>query len=339
MVWRRRTAALGWLLALFLASPARAEETVRRAQEVLVESETEQAAPASTVQVFEDTPVEKEVIQREQIENRPGTTAADLLRTIPGVRQQERIQGEKAAISIEGMPAEYTRGLVDGDRYSGEIGAVDDFASIPLQDAENVQVLRGAQSLRYGAEAAGRRDPHRHADTAERRPARAPGRRLRQRQLGVRRGVRRVWQSARGRLAPLRRRRDRRLRLTGRPRRFRARRGGQPVAPHRARRLRQGPAGSARRHAAHDAFRLAARRRVAAVGDHLRRLERRAALPDRPGLPLGRVRVDARRRDLHVLRRSVGERRGAPGAAAREPAVGPRVDRSPAPDRRVHPTT
>lgn len=139
------------------AAPAHAQASVEpdviyRADEILVEDAPE---PAGGTEVFEDTPVQREVLRRQELERRPGTSAADLLRTIPGVRQQQRVQGEAAAVSIEGLPPEFTRALVDGERYTGEIGAVDDFRTIPLADAERVELLRGAQALRYGSDAAG----------------------------------------------------------------------------------------------------------------------------------------------------------------------------------------
>jgi len=145
---------LALLLALpLVVGPARAEEPapVHRAEEIVVEGERDQPPLAP----FEDTPVEREVLDKEDLDRRPGTDAADVLRTLPGVRQQQRIQGEEAAVSIEGLPPEYTRALVDGQRYAGEIGAVHDFGRLPLAGAEQVEVLRGTQALRYGAQAAG----------------------------------------------------------------------------------------------------------------------------------------------------------------------------------------
>ena len=135
-----------------LAQTPATPETVYRADEIVVEDAPD---AARDTEVFEDTPIQREVLPRQELERRPGTSAADLLRTIPGVRQQQRVQGEEAAVSIEGLPPEFTRALVDGERYTGEIGAVDDFRTIPLADAERVEVLRGAQALRYGSDAAG----------------------------------------------------------------------------------------------------------------------------------------------------------------------------------------
>ncbi len=141
-------------LALWLVNPpgVRADPpSVYVAEEIVLDEQ--RVEPAT--EVFLDTPAEREVIEREEIERRPGTTAADILRTVPGVRQQQRVQGERAAVSIEGMPPEFTRALVDGRRYAGEIGGVDDLSDLPVADAERVEILRGAQALRYGSDAAG----------------------------------------------------------------------------------------------------------------------------------------------------------------------------------------
>ena len=146
-----------------VATAARAEEPgprargdgdvlVHRTDTIVIEAEAEREPP---IAVFEDTPVQREVLSRDEVERRPGTSAADLLRTTPGIRQQQRLQGEEAAVSIDGLPPEFTRALVDGSRYQGEGGRVDDFSRIPLADAESVEILRGAQALRYGSEAAG----------------------------------------------------------------------------------------------------------------------------------------------------------------------------------------
>lgn len=115
----------------------------------------EEQAEASAIETFGDRPVETEVIPREEIEKRPGNDAADVVGHLPGIRTQQRVQGEEAAVSVEGLPAEFSRVLVDGRRYSGEIGAVDDLSDVSVVGIERLEVVRGAQGLRYGTEAAG----------------------------------------------------------------------------------------------------------------------------------------------------------------------------------------
>lgn len=143
------------LLCCGLATPVVAQdiledEGVPRADDIVVRTRTQRPA-----EVFQDTPVETEVITREEIERLPARNAADIVRNLPGVRVQQRIQGQSAAVSIEGLPPEYTLLLVDGQIYSGEIGGVGDLADIPLTNVERIEILRGAQALRYGSQASG----------------------------------------------------------------------------------------------------------------------------------------------------------------------------------------
>ncbi len=133
-------------------APAQAgDDEIHRAQEIVVEDQAESAA----IETFGDRPVETEVIDRKEIERRPGNNAADIVGNLPGIRTQQRVQGEEAAVSVEGLPAEFSRVLVDGRRYSGEIGAVDDLSDVSVVGIERLEVIRGAQGLRYGTEAAG----------------------------------------------------------------------------------------------------------------------------------------------------------------------------------------
>ncbi len=138
------------LLAL-LAGPARAtDDDVPRADDIVVRACTQQPA-----EVFQATPVETEVLTLEEVEALPARDVADIVKRLPGIRAQPRVQGQEAAVSIEGMPPEYTLLLVDGQIYSGELGGVGDLHDIPLTNIDRIEILRGAQALRYGSEAAG----------------------------------------------------------------------------------------------------------------------------------------------------------------------------------------
>lgn len=139
------------IVSFVAAAQAADDEEVRRAQEIVVEEQTEQPP----LETFGDRPVETEVINKEEIQERPGTDASDIVRHLPGIRTQQRVQGEEAAVSVEGLPPEFSRVLVDGRRYSGQIGGVDDISDIPLVGVERLEVVRGAQGLRYGSDAAG----------------------------------------------------------------------------------------------------------------------------------------------------------------------------------------
>lgn len=147
----------GCLMGLAIASLsagfgalARAEQPVRETREIVVEDE--RLRPA---EIFEDTAVETEVIEAEEIERLPASNAAEIVARLPGIRTQQRVQGEEAAVSIEGMPPEYTKILVNGQRFSGSLDGVTDLADIPVHNVERIEILRGNQGARYGTEAAG----------------------------------------------------------------------------------------------------------------------------------------------------------------------------------------
>jgi len=105
--------------------------------------------------VFEEGAVETQVIPVEQIETTASQTIADVVRRVPGFRVQQRIQGEDAVVSIEGLPPEYTKILVNGQRYTGRLGEVDDLADLPITCVDRVELLRGTQGVRYGTDAGG----------------------------------------------------------------------------------------------------------------------------------------------------------------------------------------
>jgi len=152
-----------WLLVvacLLFAAAARAEDPVEpsergegeveRGAEIVVQERVLEPA-----EIYEDAPIETEIIPAKEIAEEPARNAADVVENLTGIRTQRRLQGEEAAVSIDGMPPEYTRILVNGQRYSGEIGEVDDLRDVPLENVERVEVLRGTQGLEHGTDSAG----------------------------------------------------------------------------------------------------------------------------------------------------------------------------------------
>jgi outer membrane receptor for ferrienterochelin and colicins len=131
---------------------ARGEEEVTVAASNAIEVIHVSAGPPEPIEMFHDA-AGAEWVSDEEIATIPATDAAGVIENLAGIRTQQRIQGEEAAVSIEGMPPEYTLLLVDGERWSGEIGGVGDASDIPLQNAERIEVLRGGQGARYGGDA------------------------------------------------------------------------------------------------------------------------------------------------------------------------------------------
>jgi outer membrane receptor for ferrienterochelin and colicins len=142
-----------WSIALAAWPLAARSQAPLEAPEIVVEGERE--AAETRAEVFEDRPVETEIVREEEIQKLPVSNAADLARTLPGLRTQPRVQGEEAVVSIEGLPPEYTRVLVDGQRYSGAVGGVDDLRDFQLLNVERVEIQRGTQGIRRGSEGAG----------------------------------------------------------------------------------------------------------------------------------------------------------------------------------------
>ncbi len=133
------------------AGPAAAEpDAVHTGREILVQDQQ-----LRSVEIFSETAIETEVITEQEIRELPATNAVDVLSNLPGIRVQRRIQGEEAAVSIEGMPVTYTRILVNGQRYSGRVGGVDDLRDIPIENVERIEILRGSQGVRFGTGAGG----------------------------------------------------------------------------------------------------------------------------------------------------------------------------------------
>jgi outer membrane receptor for ferrienterochelin and colicins len=118
-------------------------------EEIVVRSSS-----AVPLELFQDV-AGIESISAEEIEVIPATDTSQVIEHLAGIRTQQRIQGEEAAVSIEGMPPEYSLLLVDGQRWSGEIGGVGDASDIPLQNVDQIDILRGSQGARYGADAGG----------------------------------------------------------------------------------------------------------------------------------------------------------------------------------------
>ncbi|MGH0033459.1 MAG: TonB-dependent receptor plug domain-containing protein [Myxococcota bacterium] len=128
-----------------------AEEEVLEAAPIRVEADTDPAP-----RVYEATAIETEIVDREEIEALPIADVADAVKTRPGFRVQQRIQGEQAVVSIEGLPPEYTRVLVNGQRFTGRLGEAADLADLPSPICiDRIELQRGSQTLRYGTDAGG----------------------------------------------------------------------------------------------------------------------------------------------------------------------------------------
>ncbi|MEZ4331646.1 MAG: TonB-dependent receptor [Myxococcota bacterium] len=121
-----------------------------RAETIAVEDE--RVRPA---EIYQDTPIETEVLERERLDALPATDAIQALEAIPGIRITSQVQGQRGAVRIDGLPPEFTEILVNGQRYAGENERAIDLGDMLFANIDRIEILRGPQALRYTARAAG----------------------------------------------------------------------------------------------------------------------------------------------------------------------------------------
>ena len=110
------------------------------------------SAIRSTIDV-EDSPRAISVIEKEQIENRPGTSGIQpLLAEVPGI-SFSRTGGLGGAIMMRGMSSatRHSALAIDGDRMRGR--SVLDYNLIDPNSIERIEVIRGPASALWGSDA------------------------------------------------------------------------------------------------------------------------------------------------------------------------------------------
>ncbi|MEE2756547.1 MAG: TonB-dependent receptor, partial [Myxococcota bacterium] len=100
-----------------------------------------------------DSPISTEVITREEIENSGATNLGQLMANTAGVQVQRTFAG--VGLALQGLDAKHTLVLLDGNRLPGSKDGVFDIERLNLENIERVEILRGAGSALYGADALG----------------------------------------------------------------------------------------------------------------------------------------------------------------------------------------
>jgi vitamin B12 transporter len=98
-----------------------------------------------------------DVLTADDIATRPRFEVSDLLRQIPGVAVNRSGQlGAQTQVRLRGAEANHTLVLINGIEVGDPVtGGEFDFANLLLEDVERIEVLRGPQSVLYGAQAIG----------------------------------------------------------------------------------------------------------------------------------------------------------------------------------------
>ncbi len=107
-----------------------------------------------TQHTLKNAPVLTQVITRQEIERTDATGITDVLEAeMPGMEMNRN--GYGANMTMQGLDAQYTLILIDGERMAGETGGNVDYSRINASNIERIEIVRGASSTLYGSNAMG----------------------------------------------------------------------------------------------------------------------------------------------------------------------------------------
>jgi vitamin B12 transporter len=139
-----------WLLVLALMAPLAAHAQESKSVDPVVVTATKVATPA------EQLGASVSVVNGEDFQTYHYPTVDEALRNVPGVQiRRSGAYGKATSVTIRGANANQVQVLVDGLRVkSPTLGQVD-LSDISPDLIERIEVIRGAQSTIYGADAIG----------------------------------------------------------------------------------------------------------------------------------------------------------------------------------------
>lgn len=96
------------------------------------------------------------VITRREIEEKKAFDLTDIIRLAPSVAiAQSGTRGKVASLFLRGANSNQTLVLIDGVRANSPADGRFDFGTIPIENVDHIEVLRGPQSTLYGSDAMG----------------------------------------------------------------------------------------------------------------------------------------------------------------------------------------
>jgi vitamin B12 transporter len=125
------------------------------------EAVTKRAEPVVVTATRSEEPLEQigasvTIVPEENFETFQYRTVEDALRTVPGVEvQRSGSLGKLSTVRIRGANPTQVQVLIDGVRVKSVTSGDFDFADLPLDDVERIEIVRGPQSTLYGADAIG----------------------------------------------------------------------------------------------------------------------------------------------------------------------------------------
>jgi vitamin B12 transporter len=143
---------VAWLVATGTPAPAQppAPPAVPTRAEPVVVTATRDEIP------LEQIGASVTIVPEETFEAQQYRTVEEALRAVPGVDvQRSGSLGKVTTVRIRGANAAQIQVLVDGVRVKSTTSGDFDFADLPLDDVQRIEVVRGPQSTIYGADAIG----------------------------------------------------------------------------------------------------------------------------------------------------------------------------------------
>jgi vitamin B12 transporter len=96
------------------------------------------------------------VVTRRQIEEKKPFDLVEAIRLAPGVSiSQSGTQGKTTSIFLRGSNSNQTLVLLDGVRANSPADGRFDFGTVPVENIERIEIVRGPQSALYGSDAIG----------------------------------------------------------------------------------------------------------------------------------------------------------------------------------------
>lgn len=102
---------------------------------------------------LKDSTVATEVISRKKIEASGARNAAEVLETQLGIDVVPFFGGSR--VRMLGLDSQYVLILIDGERISGRLNNAVDLSRFKVQNIERIEIVKGASSALYGADAIG----------------------------------------------------------------------------------------------------------------------------------------------------------------------------------------
>src|SRR5574344_1486075 len=136
------------LVASFLIATNLYSQQISSLDEITISSATKSEEKLKNVTANVD------VITAEDIEARKFKTVIEALQTLAGVSISSNGGiGTLSQVYLRGMKSENTLVLIDGIRYNNPYDGSVDFAHLMINDIERIEVIKGAQSSIWGADA------------------------------------------------------------------------------------------------------------------------------------------------------------------------------------------